>query len=31
MNKPEAIKDTSIFAPETLLDPFDYYRAIHGL
>ena len=29
MNKPEAIKDTSIFAPETLLDPFDYYRAIH--
>jgi len=29
MNKPEAIKDTSVFAPETLLDPFDYYRAIH--
>ena len=29
MNKPEAIKDAHIFAPETLLDPFDYYRAIH--
>ncbi len=29
MNKPEAIKDTSVFAPETLLNPFDYYRAIH--
>ncbi len=29
MNKPEAIRDTSVFAPETLLDPFDYYRAIH--
>ncbi len=29
MNKPEAIKDTSVFAPETLLDPFGYYRAIH--
>ncbi len=29
MNKPEAIKDTNVFAPETLLDPFDYYRAIH--
>lgn len=29
MNKPEAIKDTSVFAPETLLDPFAYYRAIH--
>lgn len=29
MNKPEAIKDTSVFAPETLLDPFDYYTAIH--
>ncbi len=29
MNKPEAIKDISVFAPETLLDPFDYYRAIH--
>jgi cytochrome P450 len=29
MNKPEAIKDTSVFAPETLLDPFDYYRAMH--
>ena len=29
MNKPAAIKDVSVFAPETLLDPFDYYRAIH--
>ncbi|QUL37402.1 cytochrome P450 [Erythrobacter sp. JK5] len=29
MNKPEAIKDTSVFAPETLIDPFAYYRAIH--
>ncbi len=29
MNKPETIKDTSVFAPETLLDPWDYYRAIH--
>jgi len=25
MNKPEG----NIFAPETLLDPFDYYRAVH--
>lgn len=30
MNKPEAIKNISVFAPETLLDPFDYYRAIHA-
>ena len=29
MNKPEAIKDAHVFAPETLVDPFDYYRAIH--
>jgi len=29
MNKPEAIKDRNVFAPETLIDPFDYYRAIH--
>ncbi len=29
MNKPEAIKDTSVFAPETLLEPWDYYTAIH--
>ena len=29
MNKPEAIKDLNVFAPETLIDPFDYYRAIH--
>ncbi|MEM6494430.1 MAG: cytochrome P450 [Pseudomonadota bacterium] len=29
MNKPAAIKDTSIFAPETLLQPWEYYRAIH--
>jgi cytochrome P450 len=26
MNKPEG----NVFAPETLIDPFDYYRAIHG-
>lgn len=25
MNKPEG----NVFAPETLLDPFDYYRAVH--
>ena len=25
MNKPEG----NVFAPETLIDPFDYYRAIH--
>ena len=25
MNKPEG----NVFAPETLVDPFDYYRAIH--
>ncbi|KWV91315.1 cytochrome P450 [Erythrobacter sp. YT30] len=29
MNKPEAIKDTSVFAPDTLLEPWDYYTAIH--
>ena len=29
MNKPAAIKDTSVFAPETLLEPWEYYRAIH--
>jgi cytochrome P450 len=29
MNKPEALKDRNVFAPETLIDPFDYYRAIH--
>jgi len=29
MNKPEAIKHTSMFAPETLTDPFDYYTAVH--
>ncbi len=29
MNKPESIKDASVFAPETLIDPFDYYSAIH--
>ncbi|MEL7444870.1 MAG: cytochrome P450 [Pseudomonadota bacterium] len=29
MNKPEAIKDRNVFAPETLLDPWDYYGAIH--
>jgi cytochrome P450 len=26
MNKPEG----NVFAPETLIDPFDYYRAIHA-
>ena len=25
MNNPEG----NVFAPETLIDPFDYYRAIH--
>ena len=25
MNKPEG----NVFAPETLIDPFDYYRAVH--
>ena len=29
MNKPESIKDTSVFAPDTLVQPWDYYRAIH--
>lgn len=29
MNKPAAIKDTSVFAPETLLQPWEYYGAIH--
>ncbi|MEL7190386.1 MAG: cytochrome P450 [Pseudomonadota bacterium] len=29
MNKPEAIKNTNMFAPETLTDPFDYYTAVH--
>ena len=29
MNKPEAILQRNVFAPETLVDPFDYYRAAH--
>ncbi|MEM6908469.1 MAG: cytochrome P450 [Pseudomonadota bacterium] len=29
VNKPEAIKDRNVFAPDTLLEPWDYYRAIH--
>ncbi len=29
MNKPEAILERNVFAPETLTDPFDYYRAVH--
>ncbi|MEO0462463.1 MAG: cytochrome P450 [Pseudomonadota bacterium] len=29
MNKPESIKDTSVFAPDTLLEPYEYYRAMH--
>lgn len=29
MNKPASIKDTNVFDPETLLEPFEYYRAIH--
>ncbi|MGB3805923.1 MAG: cytochrome P450 [Erythrobacter sp.] len=29
MNKPEAILERNLFAPETLTDPFSYYRAVH--